>query len=151
MRRGHERVRLLEPHPAGRRIASGHQQSTCSRRRPPFTCHGLGMRCGLGSLVHISELNSAIAFLRQLNYERKPSARCFTCTLCQRVHGQLNYERKLSASCFTPCPGQTRSPNQMLRTASPLGSGQMKGSKIKFTRCSRGWVHHAGLMQVWIA
>ena len=28
------------------------------------TGHGLGMRCGLGSLVRISELNSAIAFLR---------------------------------------------------------------------------------------
>ena len=50
---------------------------------------------------------------------------------CQRVHGQVKYERRLSASCFTPCPGQTRSPNQMLRTASTLGSGQMKGSKLK--------------------
>jgi hypothetical protein len=50
---------------------------------------------------------------------------------CQRVHGQVKYERRPSASCFTPCPGQTRSPNQMLRTASTLGSGQMKGSKLK--------------------
>ena len=29
--------------------------------------HGSGMRCGLGSLVHISELNSAIAFLSVKN------------------------------------------------------------------------------------
>ena len=45
--------------------------------------------------------------------------------------GQVNCQRRPSASCFTPCPGQTRSPNQMLRTASTLGSGQMKGSKLK--------------------
>ena len=28
--------------------------------------HGLGMRCGLGSLVHIFELNNAMAFLRRM-------------------------------------------------------------------------------------
>ena len=48
-----------------------------------------------------------------------------------RTPGQVNDQRRPSASCFTPCPGQTRSPNQMLRTASTLGSGQMKGSKQK--------------------
>ena len=45
--------------------------------------------------------------------------------------GQVNCQRRPLASCFTPSPGQTRSPNQMLRTASTLGSGQMKGSKLK--------------------
>ena len=32
-----------------------------------ISCHGLGMRCGLGNIVHISELNSAIAFLSLKN------------------------------------------------------------------------------------
>ena len=30
-------------------------------------CHGLGMRCGLGNINFISELNSAIAFLSLKN------------------------------------------------------------------------------------
>ena len=41
--------------------------------------HGSGMRCGLGSLVRISELNSAIAFLSHATCRPEPQT-------------QLNYE-----------------------------------------------------------
>ena len=53
---------------------------------------------------------------------------------CQRVHGQVKYERRPSASCFTPCPGQTRSPNQMLRTVSTQGERQDEREQNKITQ-----------------
>ena len=53
---------------------------------------------------------------------------------CQRVHGQVKYERRPSASCFTPCPGQTRSPNQMLRTASTQAERQDEREQNKITQ-----------------
>ena len=44
------------------------------------TTHGLGMRCGLGSLLHISELNSAILFLRLKN-----KIALFSSEMCRRL------------------------------------------------------------------